>query len=116
MWAAWHLPLFFAGWSSASPLVFAFIVIALSVLMAFAFNASGGAVVVAILMHLAFNASPGFLPSFLRSVPTREHPSGELLLGSSFLLLAVALITVTHGRLLVRARPAVSTLNHGQQP
>ena len=34
MWAAWHLPLFFVGWSSASPLVFAFIVTALSVLMA----------------------------------------------------------------------------------
>ena len=105
MWAAWHLPLFCVGWSSASPLVFTFIVIGLSTLMAFAFNASGGAVVVAILMHSAFNASPGFLPSFLGSVPTREHPSGELLLGCSFLLSAVAVTIVTRGRLFASVQP-----------
>jgi membrane protease YdiL (CAAX protease family) len=114
MWAAWHLPLFLVGWSSASPLVFTFIVIALSVLMAFAFNASGRAVVVAILMHSAFNSSPGFLPSFLGSVPTREPPSGELLLGCSFLLSAVAVIIVTRGRLFAGAAN-LSTLNHGSR-
>jgi hypothetical protein len=42
MWAAWHLPLFLVGWSSASPLVFTFIVVGLSVLIVFAFNASAG--------------------------------------------------------------------------
>lgn len=98
MWAAWHLPLFLVGWSSASPLVFAFIVICLSVLMAFAFNASGGSVVVAILMHSAFNASPEFIPGFLGSVPTREHPSAELLLGLCFLLSAIAVVMLTRGR------------------
>ena len=67
--------------------------------MAFAFNASGGAVVVAILMHSAFNASPKFLPGFLGNVPTREYPSSELLLGFAFLLLAAAAVTFTRGRL-----------------
>lgn len=93
MWAAWHLPLFLVRWSSTSPLVFTFILIGLSVLIAF--NASGRAVIVAILMHSAFNASPGFLPSFLGSVPTREHPAAELLLGFSFLLSAVAVVIIT---------------------
>jgi membrane protease YdiL (CAAX protease family) len=99
MWAAWHFPLFLVGWSSASPLVFTFIEVGLSVIMAFAFNASGRAVVVAILMHAAFNASPRFLPAFLGSTPTREHPSPEVLIGFSFLLLAVAAVVFTGGRL-----------------
>jgi membrane protease YdiL (CAAX protease family) len=105
MWAAWHLPLFLVGWSSASPLVFTFIVVGLSVLIAFAFNASGRAVVVAILMHSAFNASPGLFPSFLGSVPTREHPPAELLLACSFLMTAIAVVMVTRGRLFASAEP-----------
>jgi uncharacterized protein len=99
MWAAWHLPLFLVGWSSASPLVFTFIEVGLSVIMAFGFNASGRAVVVAILMHSAFNASSGFLPAFLGSTPTREHPAPEVLIGFSFMLLAVAAVVFTRGRL-----------------
>ncbi len=112
MWAAWHLPLFLVDWSSASPLVFAFIVTGLSILMAFAFNASGGAVAVAILMHSAFNASPRLLPSFLGSVPTREHPSPEVLIGCSFWLAAFAVIIVTHSRLLANAPTPLSTLKN----
>ena len=105
MWAAWHLPLFLVGWSSASPLLFTFIVVGLSVVIALAFNASGGAVVVAILMHSAFKASPGLIPGFLGSVPTREHPSSELVLGVSFLLLAAAAVIFTRGRLFASAEP-----------
>jgi hypothetical protein len=58
-----------------------------------------GAVVVAILMHSAFNASSRFIPAFLRNVPTREHPSPELLIGLSFLLVAAAAMIFTSGRL-----------------
>ncbi len=103
LWSAWHLPLFFVSWSSASPLVFTLIVTGLSVLMACAFHASGKAVVVAILMHSAFNAAPGLLPSFLGKTATREYPSQELLLACSFLMMAVGLILGTRGRLLVCA-------------
>jgi hypothetical protein len=99
MWAAWHLPLFLVTWSSASPLVFMLIMVSLSVVMAWAFNASGGAVAVAILMHSAFNASPGFIPGFLGNAPTREHPSPEVLIGLSFLLVAAAAVTCTRGRI-----------------
>ena len=72
LWAAWHLPLFLVSWSSASPFGYAFIVVGLSLVMAYAFNSSGGSVVVAILMHSAFNASSRFLGPFL----------GETLLGN----------------------------------
>jgi membrane protease YdiL (CAAX protease family) len=99
MWAAWHAPLFLARWSSASPVSYGFIVIGLSVLMAFAFNASGGAVVVAILMHSAFNASSRFLGPFLGDTPTREHPAAEWLIAVAFLTAAAVVVLLTRGRL-----------------
>lgn len=42
MWAGWHLPLFFVqGWISISRTSYLLMLIGLSVIMAFAFNASG---------------------------------------------------------------------------
>ena len=100
MWAIWHFPLFLVGgWSSASPLAFMLIMVALSVVMAPAFNAAGQAVVVAILMHSAFNASSRFIPGYLGNVSIREHPSPELLLSFSFLLVAAAAVVFTRGRI-----------------
>jgi len=99
MWAAWHLPLFLASWSSASPLSYVFIVVSLSMVFTYAFNSSGGSVLVAILMHSAFNSSSQFIGPFLGSTPTREHPSGEVLIGLSFLLIAVIALAMTRGRL-----------------
>lgn len=103
LWTAWHFPLFLIGWTSASPPVFLLIMVGLSVVMAAAFNASGRAVVVAVLMHSAFNASPNFLSGYLANVPTREHPSAELLMGLSFLLMAVLAVIFTRGRIFARA-------------
>jgi membrane protease YdiL (CAAX protease family) len=99
LWGIWHFPLFLVGWSSASPAAFMLITVALSVIMAFAFNASGRALLVAIMMHSAFNASSRFLPGFLGKVPTREHPSAEVFIGCSFLLVAAAAVIFTRGRI-----------------
>ena len=105
MWALWHAPLFVAHWSSASPVTYILIVVGLSVLMAFAFNASGGAVVVAILMHSAFNASSRFIPPFLDGTLTRERPSPEILIALSFWTLALlAVISSSAPALLARNR------------
>lgn len=99
MWAAWHLPLFLVAWTSSSVLTYFFIMICLAILMAFAFNASGRAVVVAILMHSAFNASSRFLDPFLGRTPTRTHPSGEVFIGLAFLIPAALVVTATRGNL-----------------
>jgi membrane protease YdiL (CAAX protease family) len=99
LWAIWHFPLFLVRWSSASPPVFVFIMIGLSVIMAAAFNASGRAVLTAIMMHSAFNASSQFLPAFLGNVPAREHPSAGVLLGISFLVGAAIVVIGTRGRI-----------------
>lgn len=99
MWTAWHLPLFLTSWSSAGPLSYAFILVGLSTLMAFAFNSSGNSVLVAILMHSAFNASSQFIGPFLGKTPTRERPSAEVLIGCSFVLVAAVTVAMTRGRL-----------------
>ena len=99
MWAAWHLPLFLVSWSSATPFSYLFIVVSLSMVFAYAFNSSGGSVLVAILMHSAFNSSSQFFGAFLGSTPTREHPSGEVLIGLSLMLIALVAVAVTRGRM-----------------
>jgi uncharacterized protein len=104
MWAAWHIPLFFVTWTSASPLVFLLIEVGVAILIAFAFNSSGKAVLVATLMHAAFNASSQFLGPFLGSTPTRSRPSAEMLLAVAYLVVAAVVVLVTRGRL----RSAVS--------
>jgi membrane protease YdiL (CAAX protease family) len=109
MWAAWHLPLFLVqGWSSASPFVFLLIMLGLSLVMAFAFNWSNEAVLVAILMHSAFNASPRFLEGYLNGTRTRDHPSGELLIAVSFLFVGGVLSVATRGCLAHSFQPSQS--------
>jgi membrane protease YdiL (CAAX protease family) len=99
LWAFWHFPLFLIGWTSASPLVFTSIMVGLSIVMATAFNAAGRAVLVAIVMHSAFNSSSRFLPAFLGNVATRDHPSTEILISFSFLIVCALLLLGTRGRI-----------------
>jgi len=92
LWAAWHAPLFLVRWSSASPLVFILIEIGLSKLMGLAFNASGGAVLVATLMHSVFTL-------FFGNSLTREIPSAEMFLAFAFLAMGALAVVITRGRL-----------------
>ena len=104
MWATWHTPLFLVAWSSAAPLIYLFIVTGVSALFACAFNASGGAVLVAIVMHSAFNASSRFLDPFLGNTPTREHPPAEVFMAVAFLALGAFVVLLTRGCLKSEAR------------
>jgi membrane protease YdiL (CAAX protease family) len=100
LWAVWHLPLFIVGYGGVSFPLFLLIEISLSLIMAFAFNASGQLIFVAILMHSAFNAANFVLPGFLGNLPTRQHPAEGLLVTLSFLLVALILLVFTRGRML----------------
>jgi len=104
LWAVWHLPLFFLkGWSSAAPPAYLLIVIGLSLVMAYGFNAAGRSVLVAILMHSAFNSSPRFIRPYLDGTSTRSYPGGEWYIAAAFLLTGTALVIFSHGHL-ARAR------------
>ena len=99
LWSTWHLPLFLVGWGGESFMLFLLTLICVSIVMAFAFNASGQSLVVAILMHSAFNAVNRFMPAFLGTVPTRQYPPETLLIALSSLLVAALLIAATRGRI-----------------
>ena len=100
MWAVWHFPLFLVrGWTSVSPLVFLFIMIGLSFVMAFGFNASGQSIITAVLMHCAFNVSPLRIGDYLQGTALREDPAGDWLISCSFWLVGVVLLLLTHGSL-----------------
>ncbi len=102
LWGMWHLPLFLVGFGGASVAYFTLILIGVSLIMAFAFNASGEAVLVAILMHSAFNASNRFVPGFLAGVPLVEWPSEVALVAISFLSVALLATALSRGRLCAR--------------
>ena len=99
MWAAWHTPLFFVTWTSASPFTFLLIEVGVSILIAFGFHSSGKAVLVGILMHDTFNQSSRFIGPFLGDTPTRPRPSAEILLAFACLVLAGVVVFLTHGGL-----------------
>ena len=100
MWAGWHLPLFFVqGWISISRTSYMVMLIGLSVIMAFGFNASGKKVAVAVVMHSAFNASMQLVVAYLDGIPMRSYPKGEWYLAGAFLLPASILVMITRGHL-----------------
>jgi uncharacterized protein len=111
LWSAWHAPLFLVTWSSASSLAFVIILIGLTQLIACAFNASGGAVLVAIMMHSTFNASARFFDPFLADTPTRAYPSRETFIAFAFLATAALLALLTRGRLRTGARQSPSVVS-----
>jgi uncharacterized protein len=102
LWSIWHLPLFLVGWGGASVVSFTLILIGVSLIMAFAFNASGEAVLVAILMHSALNASNRFVPGFLGDVPLVEWPSEVALVAISFFAVALVAAALSRGLLCAR--------------
>lgn len=113
MWAAWHTPLFFVSWTSASPLSFLLIEVGVSILIAFAFHSSGNAVLVAILMHDTFNQSSRFIGPFLGDTPTRSHPSAEMLIAFAYLVMALIIVSLTRGQLHLPVRLSASAQSPG---
>jgi hypothetical protein len=65
--------------------IFLLVTVGVTPSYASAFNASGGAVLVAIFIHAAFNASSRFLDPFLEDTLTHDHPSAEVFIAVAFL-------------------------------
>lgn len=103
-WGLWHLPLFLVpGWSSASVPYYVVMVMALSVVMAWGFNASGGWIIAAIAMHFTYNASSRVLGGFLGDAPLRSWPDPVTAILLSFVTAALLVILLTRGRLAASA-------------
>ncbi len=98
IWSSWHLPLFLIqGWTTSPFWIYAIIITALSVIITFGYNLSGGSVIAAILVHNTFNAGGAPLHDFLGTATLRQH--FDLIVACAFLLTAIALIAFTRGNL-----------------
>lgn len=65
VWAVWHLPLFLMDAprnETGSFLLYAALVLGLSIIMTWCYNGTGGSVLLAMLLHAGFNASGTLLP------------------------------------------------------
>jgi membrane protease YdiL (CAAX protease family) len=97
VWAGWHLPLFVLQsgiYSHQSFLLYAPLVVALSVLMTWAFNGSGGSVPVAVLLHGGVNAVQGVA---FAGVALATLPTSPLALVLLVALAAALAVTAVHG-------------------
>jgi len=99
-WGLWHLPLFLVpAWSSATIPQYVAMVTALSVIMAWGFNASGGWIVAAIAMHFTYNASSRVLGGFLGDASIRSWPDPVTAILLAFAASALLAAVLTRGRL-----------------
>jgi membrane protease YdiL (CAAX protease family) len=100
LWALWHAPLFLvSSWNGASPWVYFLLVSGFGFMMALCFNLSRRSVLVAIFLHAVFNASSGVLGGFLARTEISTAVRPDVVLASSFALVAVVIVVVTRGRL-----------------
>lgn len=66
VWAVWHVPLFLLGAprnQTGNVLLYGVLVVALSVLLTWCYNSTGGSILLAMLLHGAVNASGNLLPA-----------------------------------------------------
>jgi len=100
LWALWHTPLFLVpSWNGTSPWVYFLLVGGFGFVMALCFNLSRCSVLVAILLHAVFNASSGILGSFLAHTAITSDVRPDVILASSFALIAIIIVVLTRGRL-----------------
>jgi membrane protease YdiL (CAAX protease family) len=71
LWAVWHFPLFLQGAprnQTGSFLLYTILVIGLSILLTWQYNATGGSILLAMLLHGGFNASGNVVPAPISAI------------------------------------------------
>jgi membrane protease YdiL (CAAX protease family) len=102
LWALWHFPLFWSGvWTPPTPanmVMFTLMITALTVIMTWVFNHTGGSLLIMMLMHASFNTFANRVAAPLFPAPIlQDYGLLPVLIG--FTVTAIVLIIVTRGRL-----------------
>ena len=95
LWAVWHAPLWFIAGSAQSTMpfwLFCIVVVALRVIMGWAYNNTSGSLIIAVLFHWSFNFGNDFAVGTL-GIPINSF----LYLGAGALLIYVALVVTLTG-------------------
>lgn len=100
MWALWHLPNALFGQSVTETLLHLLATVVNGFVLAWAYNATGGSVLIVMLLHGAQNATAGLVQGLLQDAP-EAFTASEYYLVSAFMFGALMLIVAarTRGRL-----------------
>ena len=99
MWTLWHLPLFLMGLArntSGSFLLYATLVVGMSILLTWCYNSTGGSVLVAMLLHAGINAS-GLLVPVGQGVAEQSPLAVDVGMAVGFWLVALAVVALRQG-------------------
>ncbi len=101
-WAVWHLPLFYIGYLPFPFWMYLIAIVALSILITWIYNNTGGKLLTALLLHAMFNLSIALFPPMDLN---GGDPRGFMILTLLYVIVAV----------LVLVRWGVRTLSRGPQ-
>jgi membrane protease YdiL (CAAX protease family) len=102
LWAAWHLPNYFrpdwaavnGGLSFTGIAVFAIVAVSMSMIITWAFNHTGGSILIAILIHASLNFSQGLTGDLFPAAKNNEVAPVVMLV-----VVALGIAIATRGRL-----------------
>jgi membrane protease YdiL (CAAX protease family) len=102
LWASWHIPGYFGGWLTGSPIALLVSTVAFSIVMTWVYNNTRGSILLMILLHSSSSATlalgayvlpPDMSPSVTAFVSNGWIPA------LTYTLAAVAIVLATRGKL-----------------
>jgi membrane protease YdiL (CAAX protease family) len=103
-WALWHLPLAWTGetsWPGLPFPLFALAIVALAILFTWAYNGTGGSLLIVLLFHAAINFTLTLVPI----QPTSTMPLRTCLIGVGLLWAAAIVVVIAEGPALLTRKP-----------
>jgi membrane protease YdiL (CAAX protease family) len=101
-WALWHIPGYFGGWLTGSPVALLVSSIAFSITMTWVYNNTHGSILIAILLHSSSNAAISVgafvLPSDMPAVVSNLVNNGWIP-AITYSIAALIIVLATRGRL-----------------
>jgi uncharacterized protein len=103
-WALWHLPLAWTGetsWPGLPFPLFALAIVALAILFTWAYNGTGGSLLIVLLFHAAINFTLTLVPV----QPTSTMPLRTCLIGVGLLWAATIVVVIAEGPTRLTRKP-----------
>jgi uncharacterized protein len=103
-WALWHLPLAWTGetsWPGLPFPLFALAIVALAILFTWAYNGTGGSLLIVLLFHAAINFTLTLVPV----QPTSTMPLRTCLIGVGLLWAAAIVVVIAEGPTRLTRKP-----------
>ncbi len=104
-WALWHLPLAWTGdlsWPGLPFPLFALAIVALAILFTWAYNGTGGSLLIILLFHAAINFTLTLVPV----QPTSTMPLRTCMIGVGLLWVAAIIVVIVEGPARLTRKPS----------